>query len=344
MRRAARLFLTILASLLLVLIVAGVVSEQLGDRRDKTLFSQIGRSVDIGGRSLNIYCSGEGNPTVVLEGATGYGWMPIQRAIATFTRACWYDRAGYGWSDAGPRPRTSAAMATDLHEVLRAAAVPPPYVLVGASFNGFPVRVFAGRYLDEVAGVVLVDATHEDQREARSMLSAANKLPAPVRTALYTMVPVAGRVGLVRFMVRTTGARSPNARRPPPPGMTPDEARYFDFISGLPKSFVTSADEARNWEASAHEARTANNLGDRPLIVLTAGRGFVPDDPGQAADARAFHQVWVNELQPKLARLSSRGRQLIVEQSGHGIHFDAPDAVIGALREIIGEIRGEPRR
>src|SRR6267378_2819434 len=138
MRRWTKRFLKGLMLTIIALIIAGVVYEQLGERRDRKRFSQVGRSVDIGGRTLNIYCSGEGSPTVILEGAIGYEWTPIQPEIAKFTRVCWYDRAGHGWSDPGPSPRTSAALANDLHELLRAAKVQPPYVLVGASFGGFP--------------------------------------------------------------------------------------------------------------------------------------------------------------------------------------------------------------
>jgi hypothetical protein len=111
-----------LALLMAVLVLTGVLYEQTGERTDRKRYPRIGRSVDIGGRSLNIYCSGDGNPTVILESAghtAGYSWIDIQPEVAKLTRACWYDRAGYGWSDAGPLsanlqddrqrpPRTSA--------------------------------------------------------------------------------------------------------------------------------------------------------------------------------------------------------------------------------------------
>jgi hypothetical protein len=119
--------------MLLVFTIAGAVYEHLGRRWDDRRHPQVGRSVDIGGRSLNIYCSGDGSPTVVLEHSTGYRYRrtPIQREVTRFTQACWYDQAGYGWSNSGPKPRTSGAVASDLRALLRAAAVPPPYVLVG---------------------------------------------------------------------------------------------------------------------------------------------------------------------------------------------------------------------
>lgn len=311
MRRFARFLLKVLASTLLVLIVAGVVYEEVGERLDQKRFPQIGRSVDIGGRSLNIHCTGEGSPAVVLEGEVGFKWIPIQREVARFTHVCSYDRAGYGWSDPGPTPRTSAAMAKDLHALLRSTPVPPPYVLVGASGDGFPVRVFAGTYLDEVGGVVLLDARHEDQQDPRSSLGWANHAPPPVRRVLYTAAPIAGQVGLVRLMLSATKAAA--ARRPPPQGMSPEDAQYLYFLSRLPRGFVTSADEARYLKASAEEARDAKNLGDRPLIVLTAGKFTAPRNPAHLAEAQAFHRTKVHELQPSLARLSSRGRQIILE-------------------------------
>src|SRR5271155_5049562 len=120
---------------LAILIAAGIGYEQVERRRDRARFPQVGRSVDIGGRSLNIYCSGEGAPAVVLESdalTPGFAWVAVQRELAKFTRACWYDRAGYGWSDPAPAPHSSSASAHDLHVLLKAAGVAPPYVLAGA--------------------------------------------------------------------------------------------------------------------------------------------------------------------------------------------------------------------
>ena len=98
-----------LAMVVVGLLLAGILYEQIGEHRDRKRYPQIGRSVNIGGRTLNLYCSGEGSPSVIFEGAghtAGYAWANMQREVAKFTRACWYDRAGYGWSDPGPSPRT----------------------------------------------------------------------------------------------------------------------------------------------------------------------------------------------------------------------------------------------
>src|SRR5580693_5651578 len=112
--------------LIVVLILAGMLYEQTAERRDRVRYLQMGRSVDIGGRSLNILCSGNGDPTVIFEGAghtAGYAWINIQAEVAKFTRACWYDRAGYGWSDSAPSPRTFKTIANDLHTLLKTVAV-----------------------------------------------------------------------------------------------------------------------------------------------------------------------------------------------------------------------------
>ena len=315
-------------------IVAGIVYEQIGRRRDSRSVPQVGKSIDIGGRNLNLYCSGEGSPTVIFEsggGASGYTWVNIQTEVAKFTRACWYDRAGYGWSDPGPRPRTSEAIASDLHALLTTARIGPPYVLVGASFGGFPVRVFAGRNPAEVAGIVLVDATHEDQHEPDSMKAPANRLPPAVHKVLCALVPTAGDVGLVRLIMKLSGSG------PPPAGMTTEQARILQLLSQQPKT-VTS-NEGCHWDESAAQARTAGTFGSRPLIVLTAGQEFIPPDPQGAKEANEFHETWVKQLQPALARLSTRGRQVVVEKSGHGIQFEAPDTVVNAIRDVIKESR-----
>src|ERR1022692_3860793 len=154
-RTAALAALIVGTGVFAIAVLSGLLYEQGQRARDREQFPPIGRSVDIGGRMLNIYCSGVGRPAVILErgapwtfykpkemfenGAPrpGYGWVWIQRELAKTTTACWYDRAGSGWSDLGPYPRDSASQARDLHALLEGAGVPPPYVLV-AEFSAAP--------------------------------------------------------------------------------------------------------------------------------------------------------------------------------------------------------------
>src|SRR6267143_1592803 len=310
--------------LFIVMILAGITYEHIGERLDRKRFPQVGRSVDIGGRFLNIYCSGEGGPVVVLDtggSAPGYENLLFQRRVARFTRACWFDRAGLGWSDPSPVEQTNAAIAEDLHALLHAAGVPPPYVLVGSSFSGFNVRVFAGKYPAEVAGAVLVDSAHEDQfrYEPRVTVAPVNRLPKQIRNLLCASVPLAARVGLVRFLLQRSGPR-----RGAPSGFTAEEAATLRGLELQTKSLVASA--VCNFEEKVStQMRAAGNLGDRPLTVLTAGQPIRVGDPEVDKELVAFHEMWVHQFQTQLVRLSTRGRQVIVENSGHAID---PDAVL----------------
>src|SRR5271157_5470417 len=141
-RRISYVFLT----LLVLVLLWGFAYEQVGRARDASqLPPRVGQAIDVGGRTLNLYCSGEGSPTVVFETGgndPGYDWAPVQSKVAHSTRACWYDRAGVGWSDPPPSARTSTTVVSDLHEVLSRAAVAPPYVLVGASIGGEYARIY----------------------------------------------------------------------------------------------------------------------------------------------------------------------------------------------------------
>src|SRR5262245_10874572 len=123
------------------------------------------RKVDVGGYRLNLRCSGRGAPVVVLDAGAGeklQTWDWVAPEVKKFTRVCAYDRAGLGKSDAGPEPRTSERIVAELDALLRRAEVPGPYVLVGHSFGGLNVRLFASLHPEETAGLVLVDATPED--------------------------------------------------------------------------------------------------------------------------------------------------------------------------------------
>jgi pimeloyl-ACP methyl ester carboxylesterase len=129
------------------------------------VYTRPSRLVDAGGFRLNLYCIGSGSPAVVFD--SGWGdwapaWSKVQPEIAKFTRACSYDRAGAGFSEAGPMPRTSVRIATELHTALHGAGIARPYILVGAAFGGDNVRTFADLYMDEVAGLALVDADSTD--------------------------------------------------------------------------------------------------------------------------------------------------------------------------------------
>ena len=287
--------------------------------------------MDIGGRSLNIFCSGEGGPTVVFEsgvGLSGYSWVFVQREVAKFTRACWYDRAGYAWSDPGPYPRDSIAVSHDLHRLLQAAGVAGPYVLVGHSLGGFHVRVYNRLYPEEVAGVVLVDSSYEYETNAIPSHTFAN-LPSAMFHFVSWVAHIAYRVGFTRLFIE------PPNMRDFPKGFTPQD--WIAEHAFEEKRIAESAKEI--YVQCQEEVMAAGGFGDRPLIVLTAG---LPRRPGTSpVEERQFlaeRAIWV-DIQAELARLSTRGKQVVVHDARHAIQFDRPDVVIGAVREVVEEAR-----
>ena len=155
----------IVGAFALLLVALGTSYRSIKAGTDARRFHLEGRLVDLGGYKLNINCTGQGSPTVILESGLAVpalSWRSVQQEIAKFTRVCSYDRAGYGWSDPGPMPRTSAQSVKELHALLHNAGEKPTFVLVGHSFGGTNVRIYNRAYPSEVAGMVLADTGHED--------------------------------------------------------------------------------------------------------------------------------------------------------------------------------------
>lgn len=148
--------------LLLVLALLGVTYQAVATWGDARAFPPPGRLVDVGGYKLHLHCLGTGSPTVIAEnglGGSSPDWSLVQPAVSQTTRICSYDRAGAGWSEVGPGPRTSRQISAELHTLLTNARIAGPYVLVGHSAGGLHVQVYASQYPAEVAGLVLVDPT-----------------------------------------------------------------------------------------------------------------------------------------------------------------------------------------
>ena len=335
-----------LLTLLALALLVGFTYEQVGRARDAgQLPPRVGQAVDIGGRTLNLYCSGQGSPTVILEpggNSPGYAQLWLQSKMAVFTRTCWYDRAGVGWSDPPSSPRTSASVVSDLHEALQRAGVLPPYVMAGGSVGGEYVRIYTARYPSDVAGLVLIDSASPDMHEPDFALAPINRMSGSTRHLICMALPAASRFGIIRFFAS-------RERRPPPPDFTPEQASVLAKLEAQPKAFVTDAEQAC---AATDEGRTvprtgggnpdidnavrnAGSLGDRPLVVLTAGRYWAPD--GFEKEAAEYHQIWVHQLQASLVRLSTRGRQIVVD-AGHGMD-ESPDSIVTAVRQVIDEVR-----
>jgi pimeloyl-ACP methyl ester carboxylesterase len=333
-----RVFLSLLV-LALFFAIAGAAYEYFSHRRDQQRFPQLGTSVDAGGFRLNINCTGVAQnaapaagaetPTVILESGLGVpalGWALVQPDLAKLTRVCSYDRAGYGWSDPSPNPRTADDIVRELHTALQNAQVPPPYILVGHSFGGLLVRVYAARYPSEVVGVVLVDASHEeeDARLPASMQRTYSYQVAQLH-GIRSALPVLRGLGLARLLA---GQAAPGV---PLTKTLQDEFRYLQL---QPKYLDAEIAETAARPQTIAEVRAAGTLGDHPLVVLTAGKVTYPASV-PSADAEAFHKLWVDELQLSLTKLSTRGQRIMVPDSSHLIPLLAPQSVVDAVRIIL---------
>jgi pimeloyl-ACP methyl ester carboxylesterase len=298
-----------------------------------------GRLVDLGGHRLHVSCTGKGSPIVVVENGLGdfsFDWVLVQSRVSRFTRICTYDRAGYAWSDPGPRPRTFAQLNLELRDALAKLGERGPYVLVGHSFGGPVVRNFATTYPHEVAGMVLVDSVQEDQRVAiqgkavRLSDGARGKsIPPPheeMREADKPAVP--------------TAAAPPEHQSLDPlyQHLPPVEQKLRLWAQALPQIDEAENDQ-REWSteyfAAMHRTPQAGSLGTIPLIVLTRAEGGYGNDldiPAAQMDQER------KDGQAKLALLSTNSKQIMVH-SGHSMHLEAPDEVAAAIRKVVEAIR-----
>jgi pimeloyl-ACP methyl ester carboxylesterase len=294
----------------------------------------IGRLVNIGNHRLHIHASGEGSPSVVFEsgGASwSLDWSLAQGEVSKFTRVCSYDRAGFGWSDPGPTPRTCRQIVTELHALLKEAEIAAPYILVGASFGGHVVRLFARDYPDEVAGVILLDARHE---AIDSKMPPAWKKLEKAGKGMYQGMLFASKVGALKLLGRIMGERS----APPIVMKLPPEIRPTYLEVGFqPKYFQSNLDELATIAESDRQLSASGSLGDLPLVVVRHG---VPDlFAGMPADqAEQAEQTW-QDMQADLAKLSSNSQLLVSEKSGHGIQIDQPELVVDVIRRMVESTR-----
>ncbi len=314
--------------LALLLAVAGLAFQAFGAARDVRNYPASGRLVDLGGHRLHIDCTGEGSPAVVLDSglpATTLSWRFVQPEVAKFTRVCSFDRAGLGWSDAGPMPRTSGQIVEELHGLLENAGIEPPYVLAGHSFGGFTVQLYAHRYPHEVAGLVLVDSiypsewlnmTEERKKELARYVKISRRAAWFARMGMIRLYLFLIRVGLIR--VKEDARLVPFLRRLPQ-----DFLPLLRVFWSQPKPYEAVASQIEALHESAAQVAAGNSYGDRPLIVLSASN----PSPSRIAEQEAG------------ARASSNGKHLVASRSGHWIQFDEPELVIQAIREVVEAAR-----
>ena len=309
---------------LLILLLAGFLYENISEARDRRFNPMRGQLIDVGGRTMHIHCTGDGSPTVILDSGLGdsyLSWKKVQPEIAKFTHVCSYDRAGLGFSDPSSEPRTSKVIAEELHALLQAASVPPPYVIVGHSMGGYDVRVYASVYRNDIVGMVLVDASHPDQenRVPPELKNMERSWRREAEFIAYTMP-----FGVPRFLGLCDN--DPTSRAADCNAHTARE--QLAEIKALPES--------------AAETAATGSLGDLPLAVLSHD----PDKPSSdlpSGFAKAISEAW-EQMQVELSHLSTRGTQKVARNSAHYIQIDRPDVVIDAVRNVVSQARLGPAK
>jgi pimeloyl-ACP methyl ester carboxylesterase len=294
--------------------LASALYQEAAAARDRRRFPPPGRLIDVGGRRLHLLDAGAGTPAVVVLSAladSALCWVPVQRKLAAEMRVCLYDRAGAGWSDPPPRgPRTARGMAGDLRALLDAAGIAPPYVLVAHSVGGVVARQFAARYPGAVAGMVLVDSSHEAQahRRPRGRWEYLRHI-LQYRVRILGVRRARAALGLLR------GVEAEVAE-----DVLPEHAAAYRATLLSSRFRRTVIGELR---MMARSAQSPPELGSLPLTVITAGAQLTPQ--------------W-RQMQEELAALSSDSTHLTAEGSGHYVFCDDPELVIQAVRDLVRKV------
>ena len=274
---------------LLVALLIGTIYQAIATQIDqRAAFPAPGEMVDVGEHRLHLNCLGQGSPTVVLDAGWGYtsvewsGW--VQPEVAEHTRVCAYDRAGMGWSEPEPGPPNATQSADELHALLQEAGEEGPYVLVGHSLAGLYSRIYAERYPEEVAGMVLVDSSHPNQFEGSGLALTINRV-------VGVLGPLIARTGIPRvFNLYPSNPELPPLQREQSDSLyytTPHQVAVFEEMGTIPETM--------------EKARGRGTIGAKPLMVVSA----------------ADHDAKTGALQEKLTALSSKSAQRVIKGSTH---------------------------
>jgi len=306
-----------LLAIITILPLSGALYQTTATEIDKRNHLAPGQMIDVGVYRLHLYCIGEnvtGSPTIILEqglGGTSAAWARVQPEIAKTTRVCAYDRAGMGWSDPGPEPRDAQHIATELHSLLHNAGIPGPYVLVGWSFGGLYVRMYAGKYPTEVSGMVLLDSSHHDQWTS----TAAGEAQYESNAGIYTIAPWLARMGVMRVM----GLFQPD------PGLPAPQNEALKAFFAATKDWDAQSAEFLASPATNDQVRHLGSLDDMPLFVLTATEHGTPPEQEQ------LWQGWQNEL----ALLSTNSVHQIVTGASHASFWLDPETAKISVEAVL---------
>ena len=322
----------------ILILLAGRVYQRVGTMRDLRRHPAPGKMVNVGSHRLHLLTGGEGKLTVIFESglmSTELTWTGIQAEISKTASTVCYDRAGLGWSDPGPMPRDADQIVSELHRLLEGSCIPPPYVLVGHSFGGLTTRLFAARYPEEVAGLVLLDpvvsgewnpVTEHNRRRIRTGARILRRAATLSRWGILRFVSFLLRSAakplaepLVRLMSKGAPKGDGTTKSPLFWNLPASERALAPVFWVQPKFTETIASQLENLPRSAGQVAVTRSLEDKPIIVISAS-----DTPP--------HRL---EEQIATAGLSSRGKHLVAKESSHWVMVDQPELVLQAIREVL---------
>jgi pimeloyl-ACP methyl ester carboxylesterase len=334
--------ITLFLSIAILALLLGAGYQAMGTRADQKRFPSPGKLIDLGTHRLHLLDTGKGSQAVVFESglmSTVLSWQGIQEELAAKFRVISYDRAGMGWSDMGPFPRTADRIVDELHSLLERAGIPPPYLLVGHSFGGLTMPLFAARYPSEVAGVVLVDPlapaewnppSQNDKKRIRVGSKVCRRAANLSRFGILRFILLllrsgADRLGnrLVRLISKDAPADSASTSTPWFWSLPANERAMAAVFWIQQKFCVTVASQLENLPESAAGVAALGSFSDKPVVILSAKN--TPEH------RRAEHIAMTKRL--------PCSRHLTAEKSGHWIMIDQPDLLVGTIKEVADSAR-----
>ncbi len=325
LKLAARIGLALIL-ICVVAAIAGATYNSLSIRHYRRVAGIPGKLYNIDGHALHMYCTGEGSPTILLSSGLGddfTSWAKIQPELSKQTRVCSYDRAGFGWSDSRSEAQDSNAIVSQLHQLVEAAAIQRPFLLVGHSISGIHMRLYAARYPNDLAGIVFVDGSTPLQND---------RFPKD----LLKMEDDGRRLMPLQKLRMTIGGDRLHGDCAINPGLEA-WSTWVKADTCIPSQIDATANELDAVHASGEETVHLGPFGNLPILILSHDPGVIdPDYP--APLAKEVNVIW-NQMQEESKSLSTQSRRIIAKGSGHYIHIDRADLVNRELSSFITMLR-----
>lgn len=326
------IFTTSFRCLLIVLFFSHSIFAQ-----DLTAYPPPGKLFDAGGHLMHLNVKGNGKPAVIFENGSGdfsFIWDLVQPAISKTTTTVSYDRAGYAWSEEGPLPRSGRQIAYELHTALRNAGIKGPYIMVGQSFGGFLVRIFARYYSKEVVGLVLVDAPNENEKIIVN--NQAIRIREMAKGRIAPGIQNITQKNIDTALPKENNPVASNTSIEPPLDRLSPEDQKMQIWAQTQFNYFKAASSEMDWspedvaDTYKNKGRPGYMLGNIPLIVISKGNGSYSGLPDSAELERQRL-----ELQNELTHLSTNSKHIIDRNSGHNIHLEDPGTVINAIQQVL---------